>query len=111
MGNSRRRVCQCFVVWLRNYITHFISSITESPVSTAANGLTYSSRGLSIRFPRFIRIREDKTIMEANTPGFLADIWRKQMGSSQTGPGNDDGDLVEVLESEVEYESDEAFLS
>jgi len=49
--------------------------------------------------------------MEANTPAFLADILRKQMGSSQTGPGNDDGDLIDILESEVEYGSDESCLS
>ncbi|KAF5322743.1 hypothetical protein D9619_002010 [Psilocybe cf. subviscida] len=48
-----------------------LGSITESPVSAAALGLTTSGRGLSIRFSRFIRTREDKGIEQASTPVFL----------------------------------------
>ena len=49
-------------------------SITLSPVSVAALGLVSESRGLSLRFPRFIRVRDDKgqAIEQASSPEFLA---------------------------------------
>lgn len=45
----------------------FCNSITVSPVSTAAMGLVSHSKGLSLRFPRYISTRDpsDKGIEEA----------------------------------------------
>jgi len=37
-----------------------------------------NERGLSIRFPRFLKVREDKGIEEASTDEFLASLYRKQ---------------------------------
>ncbi|KAH0588895.1 hypothetical protein H2248_004684 [Termitomyces sp. 'cryptogamus'] len=54
------------------------ADITLSPISVAAKGLVSASRGLSIRFPRFIKVREDKSIEQASTPIFLAKLWRNQ---------------------------------
>ncbi|ERT01568.1 DNA ligase 1 [Sporothrix schenckii 1099-18] len=54
------------------------ADITLSPVYTAAIGLVNESRGLSLRFPRFLRKREDKGIDEASTSEFLAGLYRKQ---------------------------------
>lgn len=69
------------------------SSVTESPVSTAARGLVSLSRGLSLRFPRFVKTREDKHIEQASGPTFLADMYRNQRKGE---PANDEGDLVDV---------------
>ncbi|KAF5322738.1 hypothetical protein D9619_002019 [Psilocybe cf. subviscida] len=81
------------------------ADITESPVSPAALGLTSSSRGLSIRFPRFIRTREDKGIEQASTPVFLVDIWRSQQGKPKASRGgNDEGDLINVVEGDSDGE-------
>uniref|UniRef100_A0A093VER7 DNA ligase n=1 Tax=Talaromyces marneffei PM1 TaxID=1077442 RepID=A0A093VER7_TALMA len=55
------------------------ADITLSPTYTAAIGLVGEERGLSLRFPRFLRVREDKSIDEASTSDFLAALWRKQM--------------------------------
>ena len=52
--------------------------MTLSPVYTAAMGLVSEERGLSMRFPRFIKIREDKGIEEASTGRELAMMWEKQ---------------------------------
>ncbi|KAI1934978.1 hypothetical protein LOZ66_005526 [Ophidiomyces ophidiicola] len=60
------------------------ADITLSPTYTAAIGLASEERGLSLRFPRFLRVRDDKTIEEASTSSFLADLWRKQVIRSHT---------------------------
>lgn len=54
------------------------ADITLSPVYTAAIGLVNEDRGLSMRFPRFLKVREDKSIDEASTNEFLANLYRKQ---------------------------------
>lgn len=54
------------------------ADITLSPTYTAAIGLVSDERGLSLRFPRFLKKRDDKGIEEASTNEFLAGLWRKQ---------------------------------
>ncbi|KAL8829467.1 MAG: hypothetical protein Q9170_006155 [Blastenia crenularia] len=54
------------------------ADITRSPTYLAAIGLVAGERGLSMRFPRFLKVREDKGIDEASTSEFLAELWRKQ---------------------------------
>lgn len=54
------------------------ADITISPTYTAAIGLVSEEKGLSLRFPRFLKKREDKSIEEASTNEFLAGLWRKQ---------------------------------
>ncbi|KAJ9253180.1 hypothetical protein DTO195F2_7160 [Paecilomyces variotii] len=60
------------------------ADITLSPTYTAAIGLVSDERGLSLRFPRFLRVREDKTIDEASTSDYLASLYRKQVERSKT---------------------------
>ncbi|KAJ5799642.1 uncharacterized protein N7518_001710 [Penicillium psychrosexuale] len=55
------------------------ADITLSPTYPAAIGLVSEERGLSLRFPRFIGVREDKSIDEATSSDYLALLWRKQM--------------------------------
>ena len=54
------------------------ADVTLSPVYTAGMGLVSEERGLSMRFPRFIKRREDKGIDEASTGKELAAMWEKQ---------------------------------
>ena len=54
------------------------ADITKSPTYRAAMGLVCEDRGLSMRFPRFLRARQDKSIEEASTHEFLAQLWWKQ---------------------------------
>ncbi|KAL1582247.1 hypothetical protein WHR41_09110 [Cladosporium halotolerans] len=54
------------------------ADVTLSPTYTAAIGLVSEERGLSLRFPRFLRVREDKGLEEASSNEFLAGLWRKQ---------------------------------
>lgn len=61
------------------------ADITMSPTYTAAIGMVSDERGLSLRFPRFLKVREDKGIEEASTADFLAGLWRKQQTTSHSG--------------------------
>jgi DNA ligase 1 len=70
-----------------------------SPVYPAAMSHLGGERGLSMRFPRFIRVRDDKTWEEATTAAQFAGMYRKQIAAAPprgTVP-------VEALE---EYEED-----
>jgi DNA ligase 1 len=60
------------------------ADITISPTYTAAIGLVSDEKGLSLRFPRFLKKREDKGIDEASTSEFLASLWRKQEEKAPT---------------------------
>ena len=64
------------------------ADITKSPTYLAAIGLVDEDRGLSMRFPRFLKIREDKSIDEASTADFLAELWSKQEARGGTSGAN-----------------------
>ncbi|KXH39919.1 DNA ligase I [Colletotrichum nymphaeae SA-01] len=66
------------------------ADITLSPTYTAAIGLVSDERGLSLRFPRFLKKREDKSMDEASTNEFLAGLWRKQEAKAPTKEGQAD---------------------
>lgn len=63
------------------------ADVTRSPTYTAAIGLVDPDRGLSMRFPRFLKVREDKGIEEASTADFLAELWWKQEARGRGGGG------------------------
>jgi len=60
------------------------AELTLSENATAARGLVpdgqggFSERGLSVRFPRFIRVRTDKRPEDATTPAQLVEMYLKQ---------------------------------
>lgn len=76
----------------------------------AALGKVSKSKGLSLRFPRFMETREDKGIEDASTPEFLAKLWTDQQGKEVDHGGADDGELIDVVEvtdaegSEAEFD-------
>lgn len=75
------------------------ADITLSPTYTAAIGLVSEDRGLSLRFPRFMKAREDKSIEEASTSDFLASLYRKQQARAQA---NGDASHTKEIEEEVD---------
>jgi len=55
------------------------AELTTSSVSSAARGLIPGTdRGVSLRFPRFIKVRQDKRPEDATTPHQLAQMFEKQ---------------------------------
>ena len=70
------------------------ADITLSPTYLAAIGLVSEDRGLSMRFPRFLKVREDKSLDEASTSDFLASLYRKQEARAKPA-AVDDVDMEE----------------
>jgi DNA ligase-1 len=63
-------------------------------------------KGLSLRFPRFVRVREDKSVEQASTTEFLAGMHRGQQEPGKDLGGADDGHLIDPALSDNEMDDD-----
>ena len=55
------------------------AEITLSPEHTCCKGMVTKDAGLSIRFPRFIRWRDDKSIEDATTPKEIYEMYKMKL--------------------------------
>jgi DNA ligase 1 len=68
--------------------------LTLSPKYRAAEGLADASeKGVSLRFPRLVRIRDDKTPEQATNSRQVAELYRKQESVAQGKKGGVDDDF------------------
>ena len=79
------------------------ADLTISPVHMAGVH-DMGERGIALRFPRFLRVRDDKTVEDATTAEQVVDMYRKQSQIRSTKGGAGGGQEAEGDESEDEAE-------
>lgn len=67
-------------VWLDAKVVWEVKAadLSVSPVYTAAIGHVDASKGISIRFPRLVRVRDDKGPEETTSPDQVAEMYKRQ---------------------------------
>lgn len=66
------------------------ADLSISPVHTSAFGMKADGKGIGLRFPRFLRIRDDKQPEEATSAEQIIDMYESQAVVGKDNQGDDD---------------------
>merc|ERR1740117_2306367 len=66
------------------------ADLSISPVHTSALGMKADGKGIGLRFPRFLRIRDDKGPEDATSADQIVDMFEAQAVISNNAGGGDD---------------------
>lgn len=69
------------------------ADLSLSPLYNAAIGEVEADKGIALRFPRFIRHRDDKTVEQATNNEQIVDFYRAQAAVNIDFNANDDFDF------------------
>ena len=68
------------------------ADLSVSPAHKAAFGCIEAGKGISIRFPRLLRVRDDKRPEDATSADQVADMYKRQTLAQKAGGGKDGDD-------------------
>jgi DNA ligase-1 len=64
------------------------ADLSLSPTHLCAENVLDQGKGIALRFPRFLRVRDDKTVQDTTSPEQMVEMYSSQVNAYQTTGSN-----------------------